>query len=113
MGWTRLTSRLMLGSVAALFFGLLPLSAPGLAIMILAEQKVCDTARGDDCLIFGGTIDRAYAAVRMGQPPFFETVALQAFGMFVLYAIVVIVLGVIRQRIRSNPESKGLDPNLR
>jgi hypothetical protein len=81
--------------------------------MILAEQKVCDTAGGDDCLMFGGTIDRAYAAVRMGQPPFFETVALLAFGMFVLYAIVVIVLGIVRQRGRLNPDSKTLDPNLR
>jgi hypothetical protein len=66
-----------------------------LAITILAEQKVCDTAGGDNCLIFGATVDTAYAAVSMAQPPILDKVVLIAISLIVLYAIVVVVQGIV------------------
>jgi hypothetical protein len=94
-GWSRVTSRLLLGSAAALFLGLLPLFAPGLAIELLANKNVCDTAGGDECLIFGGIVERAFDAVSMPHPLFLNKVVLLAVGLFALYAVVVIVLGIV------------------
>jgi len=94
-GWARITSRLLLGSAVALFFALLPLAGPGLAITTLAKQNICDPEGGHDCLIFGGKVDKAYAAVSMAQPPIFDTIVLLAFGSLGIYATLVILLAIV------------------
>jgi hypothetical protein len=106
-GWKRLRSRLLLGSAVALFLALLPFWGPMLAIKMLANGPYCEPAGSRDCTLFGGKVDLAYAALSMADPPpYYKSVQLAA-GIFVVYAILVIVQRVVsaRRPVRSQREN--------
>ena len=106
-GWTRVASRLMLGLVVALFFAIMPLSGPMLAIQIVANENSCAPAHSGPCQIFGGKVEKAYAATVMTQSPRSDTSVELAAWIFVFYAILVIVLGVVSARRPVKAEQQG------
>jgi hypothetical protein len=106
-GWKRLRSRLLLGSAVALFLALLPFWGPMLAIKMLANGPYCEPASSPVCKLFGGPVALAYAALSMAEPPpYYESFKLAA-GIFAVYAILVIVRGVVsaRRPVKSPRES--------
>jgi hypothetical protein len=94
LGWARLASRLVLGLVVALVFALLPYFAPWLSIANLVTKDSCDPNSGRACMIFGGGVKAAYAAVRVVSPELLYG-GLLAIGIFFIYAIYAVVAAVI------------------
>jgi hypothetical protein len=99
LGWARTLNRLLLGLVVAVFFAFVPYFGPMMAVAHLANPN----CRPDDsgtrpCTIFGGYVgDSDYSpandAVALGWLGLYGVPL--SFAMFVGYAIVVIVIGVI------------------
>jgi len=106
-GWQRVTSRLLFGSLVALILALLPFWGPMLAIKMLANGPYCEPAGSSGCMLFGGKVNQAYAAISMADPPPYYTSALLAVGLFAVYAILVIMQRVVsaRRPIRSQREN--------
>jgi hypothetical protein len=96
-GWGRVTSRLLLGSVVALFLALWPFWGPLLAIKMFANERFCKP-ESTGCLLFGGKVDNAYAALEMINLPFKNGGALPAVGIFLVFAVLVIARGVVSAR---------------
>jgi hypothetical protein len=101
--WTRVHSRLLVGLVVALVFAILPYFGPMLSIANLANEN-CKPNEGSvsTCMIFGGYVGApgdspAHDAVLMGWL-FFPYGALVAFGLFGLYAVTVMAVGVFSKR---------------
>jgi hypothetical protein len=91
LGWTRLSSRLLLALGVSLIFGFLPYFGPILSIGHLANPN-CHPNEGGippDCNIYGGEIgNAAHDAVRLGWKFFYGApVALAAFVVFVILAL--------------------------
>jgi hypothetical protein len=111
LGWTRLSSRLLLALAASLVFGFLPYFGPMLAIGHL-ENPNCHPNEGGvppGCTIYGGEVgNAAHDAVRLGWKFFYGApVALAAFVVFV-----VLTLGarfISRRLIASR--TKGVPPS--
>jgi hypothetical protein len=104
LGWTRVSSRLLLGFAVALVFALLPYFVPILTIADLLNEASCKPTGGGNCRIFGGMVSGIYAAIRMAR---WDTVfdgALVAFGMYFVYAVVVALAGVVAARRPAKPE---------
>jgi hypothetical protein len=94
-GWRRKPARLLLGFVIALLFAVLPYFGPLLAIANLANEGCRPNDGGvGSCLIFGGPIGSpgaspAHDAVSLGwMAPYGAMLAL---GIYILYAVIVIV----------------------
>lgn len=102
LGWSRVSSRLVLGCLVALVFSVLPFLGPGLAILGLAERGSCQPSVGSDdpCKIFGGEVSQANAAVSLTEPNLQFGGALLAIGIFVVYAMVVIATALQRGKAR-------------
>jgi hypothetical protein len=110
LGWTRLSSRLLLSLGASVIFGFLPYFGPILTIAPLANPN-CNPNEGGvppECIIYGGDVgNAAHDAVRLGWKFFYGAPA--ALGAFVVF--VVVVLGarlVSRRRIASR--TQGVRP---
>lgn len=106
VGWTRLTSRLLLALGASMIFGFLPYFGPILTIGPLANPNCRPNEGGTppECMIYGGDVgDAAHDAVRLGWKFFYGApVALGAFVVFV-----VLMFGarlVSRRRIASRTQ---------
>jgi len=85
VGWSRISSRLLLGLAAALVFAFLPYFGPLLAIENLLNQN-CQANEGGvgPCIIFGGHVGTpAHDAVRAGW--LFLAGAPIALGVFMIY----------------------------
>jgi hypothetical protein len=95
-GWERVTSRLLLGSAVALFFALLPFWGPLLAIKMFANEHLCKP-ENTGCMLFGGKVDNAYAALEMSDLPNHGG-ALPAVGIFFVFAVFVTARGVVSAR---------------
>jgi hypothetical protein len=91
LGWTRLSSRLLLALGASLIFSVLPYFGPILAIGHL-ENKNCHPNEGGvppECIIYGGDVGyAAHDAVRLGWKSFYG--APVALGVFALFLIVTV-----------------------
>jgi hypothetical protein len=104
LGWARVSSRLLLGFAVALVFALLPYFVPILTIADLLSQASCEPTGGGKCQVYGGTVRGVAAAIRMAR---WDTVfdgILLALGMFVAYAVVVALAGVVAARRPAKPE---------
>jgi len=97
LGWRRVTSRLLLGSVVALFFALLPFSGPLWAIKPFANEQLCKP-ESTGCMLFGGKVGNAYSALEMTSLPINDGGALPAITIFLAYAIFVGVRGILSAR---------------
>ena len=91
LGWSRLSSRLLLALGASMIFGFLPYFGPLLAIGPLVNPK-CNPNEGGvppECIIFGGDVgNAAHDAVRLGWKfSYGATVAVAAFVAFVIIMI--------------------------
>jgi hypothetical protein len=97
LGWARVSSRLVLGSAVALFFALLPFCAPLLAIKTFADNRLCKP-ESTGCKLFGEEVDKAYAALEMAKLPFNDWAAVVMFGIFAVFATLVIASGAVSTR---------------
>lgn len=110
LGWTRLSSRLLLALSASLIFGFLPYFGPMLAIGPL-ENAYCHPNEGGvppECMIYGGDVgNAAHDAVRLGWKFFYgAAVVLVAFAVFVI-----VLLGArLVFRRRSASQAQGAPP---
>jgi hypothetical protein len=91
LGWTRLSSRLLLALGASIILGFLPYFGPMLTIGPLANPN-CNPNEGGippGCLIYGGDVgDAAHDAVRLGWKFFYGApVALGAFVLFLVFML--------------------------
>ena len=101
LGWARTLSRLLLGFAVTMAFAFLPYFGPMLAIANLTHDQ-CRPNEGyvGPCIIFGGQVgDAAHDAVFIGWLAFRGGIRI-ALGLFVIYVIVVIVLGVVSAKRR-------------
>jgi hypothetical protein len=100
LGWARLASRLLLGLAVALIFALLPYFAPWLSIANLVTKDSCDPNSGRVCIIFGGGVKAAYAAVRVVAPELLYggLLAIAIFFVYAIYAVVAAVTGAVSAR---------------
>jgi hypothetical protein len=109
LGWARLTSRLLLGLAVALVFALLPYFGPWLSIANLVTKHSCDPNSGHACIIFGGEVKEAYAAIRVIAPELLYGGVL-TMGIFLIYAICAIVAAVTgatsaRRRVQADQQN--------
>lgn len=98
LGWSRTSSRLLLGFAAALVFAFLPYFGPLLAIENLLNQN-CQANEGGvgPCIIFGGHVGTpAHDAVRAGW--LFFAGAPIALGAFAIYAAVTLAIHAFSKR---------------
>ena len=93
-GWERVTSRLLLGAALALTFALLPFWGPLLAIKMFANERLCKP-ESTGCLLFGGKVENAYAALEMTNLPFNSGGVLPAVGLFAVFSVFAIAAGVV------------------
>lgn len=92
LGWSRMASRFLLGSVLAFIFAVLSTSGPFFAIAFVGASQSC---RGTKCRLFGDEIYSAGAALAMSAPPFaFEAAALVGL-IFAIFVGVVIFAGSV------------------
>jgi hypothetical protein len=101
LGWARVASRLLLGLAVALVFALLPYFGPSLSIASLINEDTCPVNNKGIydpslCKIFGGKLsDPDIAARALLDLPHG---GLLAIGVFVIYAVVVVVTGAVSAR---------------
>jgi hypothetical protein len=106
LGWTRLSSRLLLALGASLIFAFLPYFGPLLAIGHLANPN-CHPNEGGvppECTIYGGDVgNAAHDAVRLGWKFFYGApIALAAFVIFVILTLGARVIS--RRRLASREQ---------
>ena len=112
LGWTRLSSRLLLALGASMIFGFLPYFGPILTIGPLVNPN-CHPNEGGvppECIIYGGDVgNAAHDAVRLGWKFFYGApVALGAFVVFV-----VLMLGArLVSRKRTASREQGAPPSV-
>jgi hypothetical protein len=108
LGWSRLASRLLLGLAVALVFALLPYFAPWLSIANLVTKESCDPNSGRACMIFGGGVKAAYAAVRVVAPELLYggVLAIGIFFIYAIYAVVAALTGVVSARRQVKAEQQ-------
>src|SRR6202048_856112 len=111
LGWTRLSSRLLLAFGVSLILAFLPYFGPILSIGHLANPN-CHPNEGGippECTIYGGDVgNAAHAAVRLGWKFFYGApVALVAFVVFVILTLVARL--VSKRRIASR--TQGAPPS--
>jgi hypothetical protein len=97
MGWARAISRILLGSVVALFFALQPFCAPLLAIKTFADDRLCKP-ESSGCELFGGQVEKAYAALEMAKLPLNDWAPLMIAGIFFGFVVVVVASGPVSAR---------------
>jgi hypothetical protein len=68
-----------------------------LAIKMFANERLCKP-ESTGCMLFGGKVDNAYAALEMTNLPFNDGGALPAVGTFIVFAVFVIARGVVSAR---------------
>lgn len=99
LGWTRLSSRLLVALGASLIFAFLPYFGPKLAIGHLINPQ-CHPDEGGippGCTIYGGDVgNAAHDAVRLGWKFFYG--APVALGAFVVFAMLILVASLISRR---------------
>jgi hypothetical protein len=103
VGWTRLWMRLLLGAVITVIFALLPYIAPALAIAGFVNAS-CQPNEGGvgPCVIYGVDIDgAAHEAVTAIWLAFLGVPI--ALGMFVIYAVVIVIVRALASRRRAQP----------
>src|ERR1700722_8068034 len=102
LGWARTLSRLLLGLAMAIVFAFLPYFAPLLVVDYLANDNCRPNEGGlGACKLFGDYVGGAeyspvHDAVVMGWLAWFGIPL--ALGIFIIYALVVIVIGVSSSR---------------
>ncbi len=103
LGWSRLSSRLLLALGASMIFGFLPYFGPILAIGPLINPNCRPNEGGvpPECMIYGGDVgNAAHDAVRLGWKFFYG--APVSLGAFVVFAILVLGAHLFsRRRIAS------------
>lgn len=98
-GWERVVSRLMIGAAITSLFALLPLFGPWFAIDLVADNS-CNPQKAS-CVVFGGVVKNTYAALEKWyfNIPDVEVLLTAAMvGIFVVFAIFVVIRGVISAR---------------
>jgi hypothetical protein len=112
LGWTRLSSRLLLALGASLIFGFLPYFGPMLAIGHLANPN-CQPNEGGippGCTIYGGDVgNAAHDAVRLGWK--FFNGAPVALAAFVVFVILMFGASLVSRRRPRSPE-QGAPPQV-
>jgi hypothetical protein len=106
LGWTRLSSRLLLALGASMIFGFLPYFGPMLTIGPLVNPN-CHPNEGGippECMIYGGDVgNAAHDAVRLGWKFFYG--APVALGAFVVFAVLTLGARLVsRRRIASRTQ---------
>ncbi|WJR78933.1 hypothetical protein [Bradyrhizobium sp. NP1] len=103
LGWTRLSSRLLLALGTSLILAILPYFGPILAIGPLANPK-CNPNEGGippECMIYGGNVgEPAHEAVRLGWKFFYG--APVAIAAFVVFALAVTAMHFAAKRRQSS-----------
>jgi hypothetical protein len=111
LGWTRLSSRLLLAFGVSLILAFLPYFGPILSIGHLANPN-CHPNEGGippECTIYGGDVgNAAHDAVRLGWKFFYG--APVALGAFVVFVILTLVARLVSKR-RIASRTQGAPPS--
>ncbi len=99
LGWTRLSSRLLLALGASMILGFLPYFGPILTMAPLVNPQ-CNPNEGGvppNCIIYGGDVgSAANDAVRLGWKFFYG--APVALGAFVVFVVLMLVARLVSSR---------------
>ena len=109
-GWERVASRLVIGAAVTSLFALLPLLGPWYAIDTVADNA-CNPQKAS-CSLFGGVVKKTSAAF---EKWYFEIPDVEMLltagivGIFVVFAILVAISGVVsaRRAVNSRQEISG------
>ena len=111
LGWTRLSSRLLLALCASVILGFLPYFGPILTMTPLVNPK-CNPNEGGvppNCVIYGGDVgDAANDAVRLGWKFFYG--APVALGAFVIFVVVMLVTRLVSSKRTASRTQGGAPP---
>jgi hypothetical protein len=106
-GWAGVKSRLLLGTVVALFLALLPFWGPLATVKIFADEGLCKPEAVTGCKLFGGNVDNAYAALQMRDLPFSDDDPLLAVWIFAGFSLLAIAGGVASARRAAKSEQRN------
>lgn len=98
-GWSGATSRLLIGAAITLFFALLFVYGPWVAVYVVADANTCNPQLSTGCFLFGGAERSASGASQKADQGIVNNEgALLLAGVFVVFAICVITSSAISAR---------------